>query len=99
MSCKRIDNGLETVVKLEGTLDDLTVPEFKTLVDQLVAEHRRDIILDTSSMRQIESEGVGVIVSLVKQVRADGGQVRVIGLRDGPRAIFRLLRLDRMFPV
>jgi anti-sigma B factor antagonist len=41
---------------------------------------------------------VGVIVSLFKRVRANGGQVRIQGLRDQPRAIFRLLRLDRVFP-
>jgi anti-sigma B factor antagonist len=40
-----------------------------------------------------------VIVSLFKRVRANGGQVKIVGLRDQPRAIFRLLRLDRVFPV
>jgi hypothetical protein len=25
--------------------------------------------------------------------------VKIVGLRDQPRAIFRLLRLDRVFPV
>ncbi|WP_437487014.1 STAS domain-containing protein [Sorangium sp. So ce1014] len=98
MSYTRTDNGSETVVQFEGTLDAVTAPEFRTLVDELVAESRQNITLELSSLRLIDSSGVGVIVSLFKRVRANGGQVRIVGLRDQPRAIFRLLRLDRVFP-
>ncbi|WP_437279915.1 STAS domain-containing protein [Sorangium sp. So ce375] len=98
MSYTRTDNGSETVVQFEGTLDAVTAPEFRTLVDELVAENRQSITLELSSLRLIDSSGVGVIVSLFKRVRANGGQVRIVGLRDQPRAIFRLLRLDRVFP-
>ncbi|CAN91037.1 MULTISPECIES: STAS domain-containing protein [Sorangium] len=98
MSYTRTDNGSETVVQFEGTLDAVTAPEFRTLVDELVAENRQNITLELSSLRLIDSSGVGVIVSLFKRVRANGGQVRIVGLRDQPRAIFRLLRLDRVFP-
>ena len=99
MSYTRTDNGNETVVQFEGTLDAVTAPEFRTLVDELVAENRQNITLELSSLRLIDSSGVGVIVSLFKRVRANGGQVRIVGLRDQPRAIFKLLRLDRVFPM
>jgi anti-sigma B factor antagonist len=98
MSYTRTDNENETTVVFEGTLDAVTAPEFRTLVDELVAENRQNITLELSSLRLIDSSGVGVIVSLFKRVRANGGQVRIVGLRDQPRAIFRLLRLDRVFP-
>jgi anti-sigma B factor antagonist len=39
---------------------------------------------------------VGAIVSLYKRVRADGGDVFVVGLQGQPLSIFRLLRLDRI---
>ncbi|EYF03035.1 STAS domain-containing protein [Chondromyces apiculatus] len=98
MSYKRTDNGEVTVVQIDGTLDAVTAPEFRTLVDELVAENRADITLELSGLRLIDSSGVGVVVSLFKRIRANGGQVRIVGLRDQPRAIFRLLRLDRVFP-
>jgi anti-sigma B factor antagonist len=98
MSYTRTDTDGETVVKIDGTLDAVTAPEFRQLVDELVAENRSNITLELSSLRLIDSSGVGVIVSLFKRVRANGGQVRIVGLRDQPRAIFRLLRLDRVFP-
>jgi anti-sigma B factor antagonist len=98
MSYTRTDTDAETVVKIDGTLDAVTAPDFRQLVDELVAESRSSITLELSSLRLIDSSGVGVIVSLFKRVRANGGQVRIVGLKDQPRAIFRLLRLDRVFP-
>jgi anti-sigma B factor antagonist len=54
------------------------------------------VVVDLSFLRVIDSSGVGAIVSLYKRVRATGGDVRVVGLRDQPLAIFQLLRLDRV---
>jgi anti-sigma B factor antagonist len=99
MKHSRTDNGAETVLAIEGTLDAVTAPELRSVVDDLVNESRKEVTLDLASLRLIDSSGVGVIVSLFKRVRANGGQVRITGLRDQPRAIFRLLRLDRVFPV
>ena len=99
MKHSRTDNDNETVLKIEGTLDAVTAPELRSVVDDLVNESRKEVTLDLAALRLIDSSGVGVIVSLFKRVRANGGQVRITGLRDQPRAIFRLLRLDRVFPV
>jgi anti-sigma B factor antagonist len=99
MKYQRVDNGDETTLEIDGTLDAVTAPELRTVVDQLVNEQRKSVTLELSSLRLIDSSGVGVIVSLFKRIRANGGQVKILGLRDQPRAIFRLLRLDRVFPV
>lgn len=99
MKHSRTDTGNETVLTIEGTLDAVTAPELRSVVDDLVNESRKEVTLELSSLRLIDSSGVGVIVSLFKRIRANGGQVRITGLRDQPRAIFRLLRLDRVFPV
>jgi anti-sigma B factor antagonist len=99
MKYTRTDNGEETTLAIEGTLDAVTAPELRNVVDQLVNEKRASVTLELSSLRLIDSSGVGVIVSLFKRIRANSGQVKIVGLRDQPRAIFRLLRLDRVFPV
>jgi anti-sigma B factor antagonist len=94
----RTDSGDETILRIEGTLDAATAPDLRNVVDAIVDEGRLLVTLELSGLRLIDSSGVGVIVSLFKRVRALGGQVRITGLRDQPRAIFRLLRLDRVFP-
>jgi anti-sigma B factor antagonist len=99
MKHERKDEGDETTLTIEGTLDAVTAPELRGVVDQLVADARKSVTLDLSTLRLIDSSGVGVIVALFKRVRSYGGTVKIVGLRDQPKAIFRLLRLDRVFPL
>jgi anti-sigma B factor antagonist len=97
MSFSRIDKGEETVLVIDGVLDALTAPEIRPTIDALVEEKRMSIVVDLSSLRLIDSSGVGVVVSLFKRCRAFGGVVRVEGVVNQPLAIFKLLRLDRVF--
>lgn len=93
----RSDHGDETVLRIEGVLDAVTAPDVRPTIEALVSERRKSITVDLSSLRLIDSSGVGVIVSLFKRCKAFGGTVRVSGLKDQPLSIFRLLRLDRVF--
>ncbi len=98
MGHTRSDNGEETLLKIDGTLDALTAPELRPTLDALVAEAKKSITVDLSQLRLIDSSGVGALVSLLKRVRSYGGEVRIAGLRDQPLAIFKLLQLNRVFP-
>lgn len=97
MNFSRIDQGTGTTVRIDGELDAVTAPELRGPFDALVAEGRDPITVDLSHLRLIDSSGVGAIVSLYKRVRANGGTVKIVGVNDQPAAIFRLLRLDRVF--
>jgi anti-sigma B factor antagonist len=99
MNFNREDNGDVTVLRISGSLDALSTPELRPTIDALVAEKRSSITVDLKDLRLIDSSGVGAIVSLYKRMRALGAKVEVVGLKDQPLAIFRLLRLDRIFTV
>ena len=45
----------------------------------------------------MDSSGVAALVKLYKSVRGAGGTVTIVGARDQPLAIFRLLRMDKVF--
>jgi anti-sigma B factor antagonist len=96
MKFSRTDKGDETILWIEGVLDALTAPDIRPTIDALVGEQRMSVAVDLSSLRLIDSSGVGVIISLFKRCKAFGGVVRVTGLKDQPLAIFKLLRLDRV---
>ena len=55
------------------------------------------MVVDLSGLDLIDSSGVAALVALYKRVRAVGGQVSVTGARDQPLAIFKLLRMDKVF--
>jgi|SRR3954468_10310218 anti-sigma B factor antagonist len=93
-----VSTGEGGVIRLviEGELDALSSPNLRNEVDKLVAAQPPRIEVDLTSLRMVDSSGVGALVSLYKRVRAQGGAVLLMGLRDQPLAIFRLLRLDRV---
>jgi anti-sigma B factor antagonist len=97
MKFSRTDTGDETLLRIEGVLDAVTSPEIRPTIEALIAEKRQRITVDLSSLRLIDSSGVGVIVSLFKRCKTFGGNVQLSGLKDQPLTIFKLLRLDRVF--
>ena len=99
MTFSRTDQGDRTTLKIDGSLDAVSTPDLRPLIETSVAEKRPQIEIDCGSLRLIDSSGVGAIVAQYKRIRAQGGRVSVIGLRDQPLAIFKLLRLDRVLSI
>ncbi len=95
----RTDAEDETTLAISGSLDALTAPEIRVVVDELVDERRKTITVNLAGLDLIDSSGVAVLVALYKRIRALGGSVKVDGARDQPLAIFKLLRMDRVFSI
>jgi anti-sigma B factor antagonist len=85
------------LLKLGGSLDAMTAPELLPTIDKLVEEKRTRITVNLEGLDLIDSSGVAAIVALYKRTRSNGGRVTVTGARDQPLAIFKLLRMDRVF--
>jgi anti-sigma B factor antagonist len=90
------NTGGVTHLAIEGELDAVTVSDLRPDLEKLVKGRPTVVEVDLSTLRMVDSSGVGALVSLYKRVRAQGGSVVIKGLRDQPLAIFRLLRLDRV---
>jgi len=95
----REDSEEESTLSISGSLDAITAPEIRVVVDELVDEKRRKVVVDLAGLDLIDSSGVAVLVALYKRIRALGGNVTVTGARDQPLAIFKLLRMDRVFSI
>jgi anti-sigma B factor antagonist len=97
MEFDRADNGVESRLTIRGELDALTAPELRPAIDALVEQKRKSIVVDVTGLDLIDSSGVAVLVSLYKRTRAHGGRMVVIGAKNQPLAVFKLLRIDRVF--
>lgn len=91
-----IKDASTTRIAVEGELDTVTVGDLRAQIDKVVAAEPKRVEVDLAALRMLDSSGVGALVSLYKRVRGYGGEVVMVGLRDQPLAIFRLLRLDRV---
>lgn len=87
----------ETRVLIRGSLDINTAPALGEEIDKIVAARPRQVVADLAGLDLIDSSGVAALVKLYKGVRAGGGTVTIAGARDQPLAIFKLLRMDKVF--
>ena len=90
-------DGDVTVLHIRGELDALSCTDIRPVLDAIVEEGKHTVVVNLSELQLIDSSGVGAIVSLYKRIRANGGEVRFVGVTAQPLAIFKLLRLDHAF--
>jgi anti-sigma B factor antagonist len=94
-SFERSESDGITVLSLVGNLDAATAAGLKQEVIAIADAKKTRVAVDLSRLTLIDSTGVGVLISLFKRTRAQGGTVNFAGLVGQPKEIFRLLRLDR----
>jgi len=71
----------QTTLAIAGQLDALTSPDLRAEIDSIVESRPTRVEVDLSSLRLIDSSGVGALVSLYKRARAEGSRVEITGLR------------------
>jgi anti-sigma B factor antagonist len=87
----------ETSLAVRGSLDINTAPQLAEEIDKIVASRAKKVVVDLTGLDLIDSSGVAALVKLYKGIRGMGGQVTMNGARDQPLAIFKLLRMDKVF--
>lgn len=87
----------ETTLTIRGSLDINTAPALAEEIDRIVAGRPTKVLVDLGALDLIDSSGVAALVKLYKGVRGGGGAVTISGARDQPLAIFKLLRMDKVF--
>ncbi|MCD6416535.1 MAG: STAS domain-containing protein [Planctomycetes bacterium] len=94
----RAENGV-TVVDMEGRFDASSAPQIKEKLHGIIKEGQISIVVNLGNLRFIDSAGLGVLVSCLRRVAAEGGDLRLAEVPAFCRSIFELTRLTRVFDV
>ena len=96
--------GFKVVAKDDVTLIEvggqLIVGNRQLLKEQVLDQLERgdrEFIVDFSKTDYIDSSGLGVLVTLSKKIREQGGQLSLVGLSEDLRTLFELTKLDTLF--
>ena len=89
----------ETRLTLRGSLDINSAPALSEEIDRIIATKPGKVAVDLASLELIDSSGVAALVKLYKGIRHAGGEISIQGARDQPLAIFKLLRMDKVFNI
>ena len=99
LSTEQPVDGADCVVVLGGEVDLYTAPELKQELHRLVAEGATQVVIDMTATTFIDSTTLGVLLSVVKRVRPEGGTVVLVCPDRNVRRIFEITLLDRVFPI
>src|ERR1051326_847488 len=87
------------VVGVDGQLIVGNRQELKQKVLDALEEGSRKFVIDFSKTGYIDSSGLGVLVSLSKKIREQGGELRLADLNDDLKTLFELTKLDTLFQI
>jgi anti-sigma B factor antagonist len=99
LSSEKPDAGADYVVSLEGEVDLYTAPELKQELHRLVGDGAKRIVIDMTQTTFIDSTTLGVLLSVVKRVRPEGGSVVLVCPDRNVKRIFEITLLDRVFTI
>jgi anti-sigma B factor antagonist len=88
-----------TIVDVEGQLIVGNRQELKQKVLEELDGGDRRFVIDFTNTGYIDSSGLGVLVSLSKKIREQGGELRLASLNEDLRTLFELTKLDTLFRI
>jgi anti-sigma B factor antagonist len=71
------------LVEVRGELDVRTAPELRDLVERLIAEGDRRLVVDLNLVDYLDSTGLGALVRSARCVNAADGELQIVC--DSPR--------------
>ncbi len=81
---------------IEGELDIATAPQFREEFGSLLGGGCRDIVIDLSQTRFLDSSGLGALVWAAHRMRSAGGMFRAVNPHPG---IVPTLEITNVGPV
>jgi len=86
-------NGV-SVLKVSGYLDTNTASELESALYQLLKKNEFKIVVDLSGVTYISSAGWGIFIGEIKDIRNNGGDLKLSGMIGDVYEVFQLLEFN-----
>lgn len=94
----KMENG-EMLIHLKGDLDIYSCNQFKEDVNTKVKENPMDLTIDAHDLEYIDSTGLGVLISIYKNIKESEHKITIVGLKPNVKKIFLITDLDKIFTI
>ncbi len=91
-------NNIVVVDVLADSLDAGNTREFRDAITPLIKEGAT-LVLNLETVKFLDSSGCGSILSCLRQLNANGGDLKVCGLQKTVRSVFELVRIHRIIDI
>ncbi len=95
---KSNENGVVIIKIASKMLEVSKVSEFKEAVLPLVQKQKK-ILFDLEELFFVDSSGCGAILSCIRQVNADDGEIKICNTNKRVRTLFELIRMHKIVDI
>jgi len=86
------------VLSLDGNLDASVAEKFKSTFENY-AKESSNFVIDMSKVGFIDSTGLGKIVSALRTVTVNNGDLKLAGINDEVMMVFQITRAYKIFDI
>lgn len=87
------------IFEIHGEIDAEHAAALKKALQPVKQEDKQKVILDLAQVHFIDSTGLGILISLMRHLKEQEGQLVLCGLSSEVSSIFEMTRLFRVFDV
>ena len=87
------------IVSVEGRMDAVTTPEFEQKLGGWIDEGEIRFIVDFAGLGYISSAGLRGILTSVKRLKAEGGQIGLTSLHGTVKEVFEISGFSTIIPI
>jgi anti-sigma B factor antagonist len=87
------------ILKIDGRLDATCVSQLKDAVLAMIDAEKLKILIDMADVDFVDSSGLGTLVTCLRSVSKAGGVFKIAALQEGPKNLFEITRLNRVFDI
>lgn len=87
------------VISVAGEVDIFTAPELKRAMAAAVDGGARNLVVDLSDTRFLDSTALGVLIGAVKRLRPLDGRLVIVNTEPSTAKTFEITGLDQIFTI
>lgn len=85
-----------SVLRVSGYVDTTTSPDLERRLQALLREKRYHVVVDLARVEYISSAGWGIFISEIREIREQGGDLKLAGMSPDVREVFDLLEFENI---
>lgn len=83
-----------SIISVRGYVDTTTSAELEESLKRLLRKNRYDIVIDLGGVNYISSAGWGIFISEIKEIRENGGDLKLASMIGDVYEVFELLEFQ-----
>jgi len=99
MNIRVASEGDKSTVYLSGSIDIPGAENLKKIFNQIAESNPKEVIIDFDEVNFIGSSGIGKLLLFYKKFTSKGGKVQIINLNKEIKALFKAIKLDKLFNI